>query len=90
MMIIKGMQKLTLIDYPGKVACTLFTFGCNFRCPFCYNPQLVLPEKISEVPFLSEKDFFNFLKERKGFLDAVAISGGEPTIHPELPEFIKK
>tara|TARA_Y100000310_G_C20630330_1_gene788286 strand:+ start:302 stop:955 length:654 start_codon:yes stop_codon:yes gene_type:complete len=81
-----GLQKQTLIDYPGKVACTVFTIGCNFRCPFCYNADLVL-----EIgPEHSEKEFFDFLKERKEFLDGVVICGGEPTIHKDLPEFCKK
>ncbi len=87
---IAGIQKLTLIDYPGKLACTVFLTGCNFRCPFCYNPQLVLPEKISEFPFLSEKDFFNFLKERKDYLEGVCIGGGEPTMSEDLPQFCQK
>jgi len=86
---IGGLQKTTLIDYPGKIACTVFLVGCNFRCPFCYSQELVLSEKIkkNEIP---EKDFFNFLKERKGLLEAVTICGGEPTINKDLPDFIKK
>jgi len=87
MMIIKGMQKLTLIDYPGKVACTLFTFGCNFRCPYCQNPELVIGTPDSAI---EEKTILEFLEERKGFLDAVCITGGEPTLYEDLPEFIKK
>ncbi|MBI2038452.1 MAG: anaerobic ribonucleoside-triphosphate reductase activating protein [Candidatus Nealsonbacteria bacterium] len=90
MMKIGGLQKLTLIDFPGKVACTVFLSGCNFRCPFCYSPELVLPEKIKEHPDISEKDFFNFLKERKNLLEGVTICGGEPTRDKKLPGFIKK
>ena len=87
-MLIGGLQKLTLIDYPSKVACTVFTVGCNFRCPFCYNAELVLPAK--KQSGISEKDFLMFLKERKNFLEAVCICGGEPTMHADLPTFCKK
>ena len=79
---------MTLIDYPGKVACTIFTVGCNFRCPFCYSGELVLPEK--QITEISEKDIFNFLKERQGLLDGCVICGGEPTINEDLPDFIIK
>ncbi len=89
-MIIGGLQKLTLIDYPGKLAATVFCIGCNFRCPWCYSAELVLPEKIKLQPKISEKVFFNFLKERQGLLKGVVLCGGEPTIHQNLPEFIKK
>ena len=89
-MIIGGLQKLTLIDYPGKVSCTVFTIGCNFRCPFCYSSELVLPEKIRRQPKTSEREFFQFLQERKNFLEGVVVCGGEPTIHKDLPDFIKK
>ncbi len=87
---IGGLQKLTLIDYPGEVACTVFLIGCNFRCPFCYSSELVLPEKIKNQPKILEKDFFDFLKKRKRLLAGVVICGGEPTIYKELPDFIKK
>lgn len=87
---IGGLEKSTLIDYPGRVAATIFLIGCNFRCPFCYSAELVLPEKIKEQPRISKKDFFNFLKERKGLLEGVVICGGEPTINKDLPDFIKK
>ena len=87
---IASLQKQSLIEYPKKLSAIIFIAGCNLRCQFCYVPHLVLPEKIKEIKPISEKEIFSFLKERKGFLDAVAISGGEPTIHPELPEFIKK
>lgn len=89
-MLIGGLQKNTLIDYPGKVAATVFTLGCNFRCPFCYSSELVLPEKIKEQPRISEDSFFDFLKKRKNFLDGIVVCGGEPTIHKDLPEFIRK
>jgi len=90
MMEIGGLQKTTLIDYPGKVACTVFLIGCNFRCPFCYSKELVLSEEIKKQPRIPQKDFFNFLKERKGLLEGVVVCGGEPTIHKDLPDFIKK
>ena len=86
-MIIGGLQKHTLIDYPGKIAATIFTSGCNFRCPFCHNPELVLPEEISKSKELPLQEVFSFLKERKGFLDGVVICGGEPTIHNDLYDF---
>ncbi len=87
---IGGLQKITLIDYPGQVACTVFLCGCNFRCPWCYSKELVLPEEIKKQPKILEKDFFNFLRERKGLLEGVVICGGEPTINKDLPEFCKK
>ena len=89
-MLIGGFQKLTLIDFPGKLAAIVFTSGCSFRCPFCYNPELVLPEKIKSQPKIPEKDILDFLKEREGLLEGLVITGGEPTIHEDLPEFIKK
>lgn len=83
-----GMQKLTLLDYPGKLASTLFTGGCNFRCPFCQNADLVfLPENLSEI---NRDDLYDFLKKRKSTLDGICISGGEPLIHEELESFLKK
>lgn len=87
---IGGLEKTTLIDFPGKVACTVFCLGCNFRCPFCYNSELVLPEKIKKQPKISEKYFFEFLKKRKGLIDGVVLTGGEPTIYKDLPCFAKK
>jgi len=89
-MVIGGLQKNTLIDFPGRIACTVFLCGCNFRCPFCYSSELVLPDKIKEQPKISEKDFFDFLESRKELLDGVVLCGGEPTINKDLPEFIKK
>jgi len=87
---IGGLQNLTFIDYPQKLACTVFTVGCNFRCPWCYSSELVLPEKIKLQPKIPTKEFFKFLRERKGLLEGVVICGGEPTIHKDLPEFCKK
>lgn len=84
---IAGLQKMTLLDYPGKVACTIFTQGCNFRCPFCHNSDLLGkegPEPISEETLLA------FLKKRVGLLDAVCITGGEPTLQKDLPDLIRK
>jgi len=89
-MIIAGLQKATLIDYPGKISCVVFLAMCNFRCPWCYSAELVLPLKIAKQSKISEQEFFNFLKERKGLLDGVVICGGEPTINKELPNFIEK
>ena len=87
---IGGLQKTTLIDYPGRVACTVFLIGCNFRCPFCYSRELVLPEEIKKQPKILEKDFFDFLEERKGLLEGIILCGGEPSIHQELPGFCEK
>lgn len=100
-MIIGGLHKFSLLDYPEKVSAIVFTQGCNFRCQFCYNPMLVWPkgigckdtfsqEKEQEGHPLTEGDLFEFLKTRIGKLDAVVITGGEPTLHNDLPEFIKK
>ena len=89
-MLIIGIQKTTLIDYPGKIACIVFLAGCNFRCPWCYSSELVLPLKIVEQPRISEKELFDFLRGRKGLLDGVVICGGEPTINKDLPQFIEK
>jgi len=80
----------TLIDYPGKVAALAYTVGCNFRCPFCHNSELVLPEKIQEIHLIPESDVLYFLRERGNFLDALSITGGEPTLHDDLPRFIKR
>ena len=88
-MIIGGLQKLTLIDYPGHLAATVFTFGCNFRCPFCHNPELV-SGSLYKISGILEEDFFKFLKERKGKLEGVCITGGEPTIQPDIVEFVRK
>lgn len=84
---INGLQKMTLLDYPGKVACTVFLAGCNLRCPFCHNAPLVL-ENPPEA--MTEAEFFAFLSKRRGRLDGVCITGGEPTLRRELPEFLRK
>jgi len=87
-MILGGYQKLTLIDYPGKLATTVFTVGCNFRCPFCHNPELVDLKLVHDER--SEKEFLDFLKKRQGKLEGVCITGGEPLIQPDIIDFIKK
>ncbi|MCK9446062.1 anaerobic ribonucleoside-triphosphate reductase activating protein [bacterium] len=90
-MIIGGLQKVTLVDYPGKLACTVFLSGCNFRCPFCYSKELVLEEEIQKHSKISEDYFFDFLNEKKGMLEGCVICGGEPTVNGEvLVDFIKK
>ena len=97
-MIIGGLEKLTLLDYPDHLAAIIFTQGCNFRCHFCYNPMLVLPrtgedgknKKEKGFSPLSTEDLFLFLRERFGRLEGVVITGGEPTLHPDLPSFIKQ
>jgi pyruvate formate lyase activating enzyme len=78
---IGGIQKTTLIDYPGKTACVIFVAGCNFRCPFCHNPELVAEAPANEVP---QGEALAFLEQRRDFLDGVVISGGEPTLQPGL------
>ena len=87
-MIIKGLQKTTLLDFPGKVACTVFTGGCNFRCPFCHNASLVL--RAGEVDDISEDEFFSYISKRKGILDGVCITGGEPLLSKDIENFIRK
>ncbi len=88
---IAGLQKLTLLDYPGKTAASIFTLGCNFRCPFCHNADLVVPLAPDLKPFfLSEEEFFSFLQKRKGLLDGICITGGEPTLQNDLGSFCKK
>ena len=87
---IGGLQKLTIIDYPGKIAATVFTVGCNFSCPFCHNPELVDSLKIKKQPLISDEDIFDFLKRRQGILEGICITGGEPVLHQDLPKFIKK
>jgi pyruvate formate lyase activating enzyme len=89
-MLIGGYQRLTLIDYPGRIAATVFTVGCNFRCPFCHNPELVRGGRLEVGSGRMEKEFFNFLKKRKGKLEGVCITGGEPALQPDLADFIRK
>lgn len=87
---IGGLQKLTLIDYPGTIACTVFLTGCNFRCPWCYAPHLVLPSEIKRIEGISERAFFDFLDKRKGKIDGVVVCGGEPTINSGIFDFVGK
>lgn len=95
-MVIGGLEKLTLIDYPGELAAIVFTQGCNFRCHFCYNPMLVWPVQEGKLKYardhspLEEHDLFEFLRNRHGKLSGVVITGGEPTLHQDLPEFLQK
>jgi pyruvate formate lyase activating enzyme len=91
MLHISGVQKFTILDYPGKRACIAFLPGCNFRCGFCHNPEFVIPEKIQDIKdtFINKDTFVSFLKTRQGLLDGVVISGGEPTVYSELPEFAR-
>ena len=85
-MIISGLQKLTLLDFPGRTACTVFFSGCNFRCPFCHNAALVRGGGEQIDP----EDFFSFLHSRRGILDGVAVTGGEPLLQPDLPAFLRR
>lgn len=80
---IKGLQKVTLLDYPGKIACTVFLGGCNFRCPFCHNGSLVLPDRMGQD--VGYDELLAFLDARRGRLQGVCVSGGEPTLHKDLP-----
>ena len=86
---ISGLQKLTLLDFPGTVSCTVFTGGCNFRCPFCHNASLVLPERMQ-----GDNDgtatVLDFLKKRRGLLEGVAVTGGEPLLHADIGDFLRE
>ena len=84
---IAGLQKMTLLDFPGKIACTVFLQGCNFRCPFCHNSDL-LPG--AGEPLMDDTELLAFLKKRQGLLDGVCVSGGEPTLQPELESLLRK
>lgn len=85
---ISGLQKLTLLDYPGHIAAIVFLPGCNFRCPFCQNSSLVLaPEKAPEI---SQEEFLRFLNKRAGVLEGICVTGGEPTLHTDLPELFRR
>ncbi len=85
---IAGLQKLTLLDYPGLTACTVFTPGCNFRCPFCHNGSLVLAPE--QEPRLPQEEIFAFLQKRKGVLQGVCVTGGEPLLQPDIADFLGK
>ena len=87
-MLIKGLQKLTLLDFPGRIACTVFTGGCNFRCPFCHNASLVLPGR--DAGIITEEELFAFLNKRIGKLGGVCVSGGEPTLQPDLAGVLER
>ena len=84
---ISGLQKMTLLDYPGKIACTVFLGGCNFRCPFCHNGELL---DGAMTPVMEEGEFLAFLSKRMGLLDAVCVSGGEPTLQPGLADLLEE
>ena len=85
-MLIGGFQKMTMLDYPGKIACTVFTHGCNFKCPFCHNARLVT----EEAQLFCEEEIFAYLNKRKGILDGVCISGGEPMLQSDLFDFMER
>ena len=87
-MLLRGLQKTTLLDFPGKVACTVFTGGCNFRCPFCHNASLI--ENLASDERLSEENFFAFLDKRRGLTDGVCITGGEPLLQKDIIPFIER
>ena len=82
-----GLQKMTLLDFPGRVACTVFLGGCDFRCPWCHNYELAVG---SAEPVMDEEEYFAFLKKREGLLEGVAVTGGEPCLSKELPAFLRK
>ncbi len=84
-----GLQKMTLLDFPDKVACTVFSPGCNFRCPFCHNASIVLAEE-EENGLFSRNEILDFLRKRSGILDGVALTGGEPLLHEEIMDFIEE
>ena len=82
-----GLQKMTLLDYPGHLACTVFLGGCDFRCPFCHNFGLI---DGTEKPVLTDEELFRFLDRRRGLLDGVAVTGGEPCLHRDLPDLLRR
>ena len=84
---LRGFNKFTLVDYPGRIGCIVFTGGCNLRCPFCHNPCLVFDP--TSQPRVTEKEFFGFLDQRRGLIEGVVISGGEPMLHEDIGEFIR-
>ena len=83
-----GLQKLSMVDFPGKIAATVFTGGCDLRCPFCHNALLVT--RLAESPALEEAEVFDFLTKRRGLLDGVVLSGGEPLLHPGAVDFLRR
>ena len=87
---IGGFTKQSLIDWEGTLAAVVFTKGCNFRCGFCHNPELVYPKLIEQIKDIPEKEIFEYLSDRKYWLDGVVVTGGEPTLHPDLKDFIVK
>ncbi len=89
---LSAIQRFTMLDYPDRVACIAFTPGCSMRCGFCHNPEFVVPEQIRalESGFIATETFFNFLDQRRGLLEGVVVSGGEPTIWPDLPDFMRE
>ena len=87
-MTISGMEKLTLLDYPANTACLIFTQGCNFRCPFCHNKNLLMDTNGDGI--IDENEVLNYLKKRKGLVDGICISGGEPLLQRDIESFIKK
>lgn len=89
-MIIGGFVKQSFVDWEGKVSAVIFTKGCNFRCGYCHNPWLVLPDLVSQTPEIPVDDVFDYLKIRKNWIDGVVVTGGEPTIHSNLPNFLQK
>lgn len=86
---IAGLQKLTLLDFPGRIACTVFLPGCNLRCPFCHNASLVLPREDTPPP-MTVDELLSFLDKRRGRLQGVCITGGEPTLYPDLPDLLRQ
>jgi pyruvate formate lyase activating enzyme len=85
---IGGLLKTSLIDFPGTICAVVYTSGCNFRCPFCHNPDLVIPARYRTL--ISEDDFFSFLKKRQGQLEGITVTGGEPLMHADAPEFLRQ
>ena len=89
-MLIGGVQELTTLDFPGRLAAVVFTLGCNFRCGYCHNPQFIQCQGETLTSRIPEEVFFKFLEKRKGKLEGVCISGGEPTLQPDILEFARK
>lgn len=87
---IGGFLKQSLIDWDGKLAAVVFTKGCNFRCGYCHNPSLVVPELLGRTPDVPEEEVLAYLSARRGWLDGVVVTGGEPTLQPDLPDFLER